>query len=302
MASRVRPLICCAALLLTPLASHSLAAPLPSQGRITILDDAFGKNPALGPDWGYSALIEFQGKRILFDTGGSAALYPKNLARLHVDLSHLDLLIVSHAHADHTSGLRYVLSLNPNVSICVPDDPFFTGKEVPQGFMTTDAAPTLPTEMRYFGGKPPAHIKDWQSFNDTRMTVITGPTTIAPHIRLVALTSARPAFLGLREISLILDSPKGPIVIAGCSHPGIEAIMAEATANSTTPVYMLFGGLHMVEDTRDQIAATLTLLADRYHVQKMAVGHCTGELAFLMIQQKWGKNDEYAGLGETINF
>jgi 7,8-dihydropterin-6-yl-methyl-4-(beta-D-ribofuranosyl)aminobenzene 5'-phosphate synthase len=93
------------------------------------------------------------------------------------------------------------------------------------------------------------------------------------------------------------------VVIAGCSHPGIEGILAAATATEPSqPVYMLFGGLHLLQDSQEQIGNTLNVVADRYHVQKMAVGHCTGELAFLMIEQKWGKNMTYAGLGETVEF
>lgn len=286
-------------LLLSLLLSCSSVA----QNRVTILSDAFGKNGTLAPVWGYSALIEFEGKRILFDTGGDNALFQQSLQRMHVDLSHLDMVIISHAHGDHTSGLRYVLSLNPNVPLFVPDDDFFTGKELPHPFLATNADPTLPAEMRYYGGKAPAHIQDWLAYSDTKMTVVNGPVSLAPHIRLVALVSSKAAFAGLHEISLVLDTPKGAVIVAGCSHPGIEQILAAATASDPkTPVYMLFGGLHLVLDTREQIEGTLNVIADQYHVQKMAVGHCTGERAFSMIKQKWAKNDEYAGLGEVIPF
>ncbi|PYK08048.1 MAG: MBL fold metallo-hydrolase, partial [Verrucomicrobia bacterium] len=44
----------------------------PVQDRITILYDAFGKPSGMKKDWGYSALLEFGGKRILFDTGNNA--------------------------------------------------------------------------------------------------------------------------------------------------------------------------------------------------------------------------------------
>lgn len=274
-----------------------------AQNRVTILNDAFQKSSALEADWGYSALIEFEGKRILFDTGDNAALFQKNVERLHIDLTRLDLVILSHAHGDHTSGLRYVLSRNPTVPLYVPDDPFFTGSTLPEAFLTTDARPDLPPEQRYFGGGARPQPKGWVAWSDTRMTVVRGPLTVAPHVRLVALVSAKTAFRGLHEISLILDTPKGPVIVAGCSHPGIEAIMAAATSNDPArPVFMLLGGLHLLQDSREQIDETLGVLADRYHVQKMAVGHCTGELGFLLIQQKWGKNDEYAGLGETVSF
>jgi 7,8-dihydropterin-6-yl-methyl-4-(beta-D-ribofuranosyl)aminobenzene 5'-phosphate synthase len=222
---------------------------------------------------------------------------------MHIDLSRLDLVVISHAHGDHTSGLRYVLSRNSHVPLFVPDDPYFTGSTLPGGFLTADARTDLPPEMRYFGGKAPPQAKAWLAWSDTRMTVAREAITIAPHIRLVALVSEKPAFRGLHEISLVLDTAKGPVVVAGCSHPGIEGIMAAATAaDPSKPVYMLFGGLHLLQDTREQIEGTLGVLAGQYHVQKMAVGHCTGELAFLLIRQKWGSNNEYAGLGETIEF
>src|ERR1700712_3519028 len=58
-----------------------------AQNRITILNDAFGKPSALEQDWGYSALIEFEGKRILFDTGDNLGIFERNVERMHVDLS-----------------------------------------------------------------------------------------------------------------------------------------------------------------------------------------------------------------------
>ena len=274
-----------------------------AQNRLTVLNDAFGKQASLEQDWGYAALIEFEGKRILFDTGDNAALFQRNVERMHVDLSKLDMVVISHAHGDHTSGLRYVLSRNPSVPIYVPDDPFFTGSTLPEGFLTTDARPDLPSEMRYFNGKGRPQPKGWEAWSDTRMMVVRGPVSVSPHVHLVALVSEKPAFKGLHEISLVLDTPKGPVVVAGCSHPGIEAILAQATsADPAKPVYMLFGGLHLLQDSAAQIDGTLGTLADTYHVQTMAVGHCTGELAFAKIQRKWGKQDVYAGLGETIPF
>ena len=286
-----------ASLALTP--ATASAAP----NRITILNDAFGKQTTLEQDWGYSALIEFEGKRILFDTGDNSALFQRNVERLHVDLSRLDMVIISHAHGDHTSGLRYVLSRNPAVPIFVPDDPLFTGTTLPDSFLTTDAQPGLAPQMRYFGGGKRPQQNAWLAWTDTKMTAVREAIAIAPHIHLVALISEKPAFRGLHEISLVLDTSRGPVVVAGCSHPGIESILAAAMVEDPSrPVYMLFGGLHLLQDSREQIANTLNVLATKYQVQKMAVGHCTGELAFVMIQQKWGGNMAYAGLGETISF
>ena len=274
-----------------------------AQNRVTILNDAFGQRPQLEQDWGYSALIEFEGKRILFDTGDNIEVFRKNVEALHVDLTHLDMVVITHAHGDHTSGLRYVLSKNPKVKLYVPDDPYFTGTVLPSAFLSTDARPELPAKMRYFGGGNRPEPRGWVAWTDTNMTPVDHAITIAPGIRLVSLVSDKAAFKGLREISLILDTSNGPVVFVGCSHPGIEQILAAATANDPNkPVAMLAGGLHLLQDSPEQVEATLTVLADKYHVRTMAIGHCSGELAFQRTQERWADRSKYAGLGETITF
>lgn len=278
-------------------------AALGGANRITILHDAFGRQPGLELDWGYSALIEFNGRRILFDTGNNAAIFQRNVARMKVDLTHLDAVVISHAHGDHTAGLRWVLSLNPGVPLFVPDDEAFRGKEVPRPFFTTNPDPSLPADHRYYGGHVPNHIPGWQVLNDTNLKVVTQTTEIMPGAHLITAMASKPPFIGFPEISLVLDTPQGSVVVAGCSHPSIETIMANATAaRPSAPVYMVFGGMHLVTDKADQVAKTIDTLAHHYRVQKMAVGHCTSELGFKLIHAAWGENDLYAGLGETIEF
>ena len=87
-------------------------APDPNQVRITVLYDAFGKQSAMQRDWGYSALVEYSGKRILFDTGNNADILAKNAAAKGVDLSRLDFVVMSHRHGDHMGGMSYLLSVN----------------------------------------------------------------------------------------------------------------------------------------------------------------------------------------------
>ena len=291
----IRSLLC--------LLAAAAALPIHCQSRVTILNDAFGKRPDLEQDWGYSALIEFEGKRILFDTGDNIAVFRKNVESLHIDLTRLDMVIITHAHGDHTAGLRYVLSRNPKVKLYVPDDPYFTGTVLPPAFLTADARPELSPEMRYFRGGPRPEPRGWAFWTDTNLTAISESTTIANHIHLVSLVSEKPAFKGLREISLVLDTPKGPVIFVGCSHPGIERIMAAATAqNPGTPVAMLVGGLHLLQDSPEQVEQTLDVLSNTYHVQTMSIGHCSGELAFLRVHQRWADRSLYAGLGETIAF
>jgi 7,8-dihydropterin-6-yl-methyl-4-(beta-D-ribofuranosyl)aminobenzene 5'-phosphate synthase len=87
---------------------------------ITVLYDAFGKDTAMTKDWGYAALVEINGTRILFDTGNDPAIFAKNVKAKDVDLTKLDFVVLSHRHTDHVSGVSYLRSANPKVKIYAP--------------------------------------------------------------------------------------------------------------------------------------------------------------------------------------
>src|SRR5579862_7073739 len=105
---------------LSSCATTSPASAAADSARITILYDAFGKDAAMTKDWGFAALVEINGKRILFDTGDDPAIFAKNVKAKGVDLTKLDFVVLSHRHGDHTSGVSYLLSANPKVKIYAP--------------------------------------------------------------------------------------------------------------------------------------------------------------------------------------
>src|ERR1700721_1101942 len=133
------------------------AIPCRAQDKVTILYDAFGDSKELTKDWGFSALVEHNGMRILFDTGNNAAIFEHNVKALGVDLTKLDFVVISHRHADHATGLRYVRKVNPNVTVYVPADGAngFGAAPIPKTFLRADES--LPVKMRYFGGTEPEH-------------------------------------------------------------------------------------------------------------------------------------------------
>src|SRR5207247_1603189 len=106
----------------------------------------FGPQSQLKLDWGFSALIEYQGKRILFDTGNNADTFAANVKSLKVDLARLDAVVISHRHSDHTSGLSWLLKKNPRVKIFAPAETFGVfGGATPRNFYTPDES--LPADM-----------------------------------------------------------------------------------------------------------------------------------------------------------
>src|SRR5215472_5212474 len=139
-------LLCC---LLLSLGSTSAAH---AHDRATILYDAFGNSEHLKKDWGFSVLLEYAGKKILFDTGNDSKIFAANARELGIDLKDLDFVVISHRHGDHTSGLSHLLKVNPRVKIYAPAELFGVfGSTLAQGFYKT--VDTLPENMRYFDGK-----------------------------------------------------------------------------------------------------------------------------------------------------
>ena len=122
-------LLCCLLLSLGSLGSTR------ANGRATILYDAFGNSKNLEKDWGFSVLIEYSGKKILFDTGNNSKIFAANVAAMGVDLKDLDFVVISHRHGDQTSGLNHLLKVNPKVKIYVPAELFGAfGSTLPKGF------------------------------------------------------------------------------------------------------------------------------------------------------------------------
>jgi 7,8-dihydropterin-6-yl-methyl-4-(beta-D-ribofuranosyl)aminobenzene 5'-phosphate synthase len=275
------------------------AIPCRAQDKVTILYDAFGESAQLTKDWGFSALVEHNGKRILFDTGNNAAIFEHNVKALGVDLTQLDFVVISHRHADHTTGLRYVLSVNPKVTVYVPADGAngFGGPPIPETFFRADDS--LPAKMRYFGGTEPEDLTFGKLYDTGHFVLVNQLTEVSPGIFLVRTVSQKTGTLELPELTLAIERSNGLLLVDGCSHAGIEAILEAASAvDPRTEV--VFGGLHLVTTPVVEIDALVENLKTKWKVQRIAPGHCTGEPAFARLRKAYGENYLYAGLGTTV--
>jgi 7,8-dihydropterin-6-yl-methyl-4-(beta-D-ribofuranosyl)aminobenzene 5'-phosphate synthase len=279
-------------------ATESSAATAPPP-HITVLFDAFGQDAAMTKDWGYSALVQIGGKRILFDTGGNSEILARNAKAKGVDLSKLDFVVLSHRHSDHLGGLSYLLRVNPKIRIYAPKENFGVfGSDLPGTFYRRNES--LPPRMRYYGGKPPETMRFGTAFPGANIQLIDKTTEVAPGVTLIALVSDTPGTRELKEISLAIDTPDGLVLMVGCSHPGIESIVAEAV-KINPHVHLIAGGFHLVVAQDDVIERVVSALHDTYKVDYVAPGHCTGEPAFAALQKAFGPRYVYAGLGSQFH-
>lgn len=177
--------------------------------RIIIVYDNETCNENLASGWGFSCHIKSKKTNLLFDTGWDSNVLFSNMSGLGIELKGIELLFLSHSHWDHTGALAEILHMNPALKVYLP----------------ASFSRRLKDEIKM----------------RSQLTQISGPVTINNE----CITTGESG-KGVKEQSLIVRSKKGLIVITGCAHQGIEAILS--TARRFGKVYGLIGGFHHFEE------------------------------------------------------
>lgn len=316
----------------TPEEQSSASKPKSDAGfTITNLYDVFGKErDGLTKDFGFSALIGYRGKTILFDAGTNADILKSNAEALGIDLSTVDYAIGSHAHGDHINGFDYLLTVNPEIKLYLPYD-FYTGANINFDISGTDSTiiDSLPDEMKYFGGKSDLNITMNQSgrFWGANVTYVRDHLDLGGGAKLIFTrspylgygskypsieeldevadvgvnTGGEIKFTGLPELSLSLTADKGEVLLVGCSHSSVQNIVTDALEFVGNPVHLVYGGYHMLPYGPQEIKAVAAHLKGKLGVSQIAPAHCTGHLAFKLLQDEFGEDYLFAGLGETLS-
>ena len=281
--------------------------------------DAFGKDiKGLKRDFGFSAVVEYGGKTILFDAGTDARVFESNLKALKIDLRKVDIAIVSHGHYDHTGGFDYLLSVNPRVKIYSPNDFFSLGAPTKFPFRETEpgAAKTLPKEMQYFGGESVVEgmlTVPTGRFWKSDVAYLTEAKEVLPGVTIIPTTSRLmgtfikyppfeedPQFVGMPELSVSFATEKGEVIVSGCSHSTIETIVQEAQKVRKGKIHLVVGGFHLIPYKRDYIEGLAKRMKEEYGVESVAPAHCSGHLGFSIFQKAFGDGYRFFGLGERI--
>ncbi|MGH9349454.1 MAG: MBL fold metallo-hydrolase [Vicinamibacterales bacterium] len=264
--------------------------------RITVLYDAFGRPSDLERDWGYAAVVEYGGKRILFDTGNNAAIFERNAKRLRIDLTRLDAAVISHRHGDHTTGLSHLVQQNPTVKIYAPQEGAFFKSTAPRAFFAHHAG--LSPALQYFGGKAPEVWQSGTPWEEAEFRIVTKTMEILPGVFVLTTQSRKPGTLEMNEVSLAVRTSRGLAVVVGCSHPGVERILEQA-AHIDSKLYTVTGGFHLVLTPRNEVQRVVGLL-HTLRVERVAPGHCTSELGFALFLDRFADRFDQAGVGAVL--
>ena len=269
--------------------------------RITILYDAFGKQSDLKRGWGYSAFIEYAGRRVLFDAGARSKDFAYNVEALKIDLKSLDFVVITHRHNDHTAGLHQVLRENPGTTIYSPIEGAQFNSPTPPALsnLIKRYIESVPDDMRYFGGNASGIATPESPWAEAKFSSISEPREVLPGFFMFSTRSETPGTREMNEVSLLIQTPRGGILVVGCSHPGIEKII-ESAVKIEPKIYSVFGGFHLVDMSDDKVTEMVQRFKDKWGIERMAAGHCTGQFAFAELVRIYGDNFDRAGIGSTI--
>lgn len=271
-----RWLIALFALVLVP--SQSSATTV-SDLKVTVLSTMLA-NEGLG-EWGYAALVEVGGRRILFDTGARPETVLANARELRIDLATVEDVVISHGHYDHTGGLvtlrRELMKSNPKALSRVHVGQGVFVPRVNGGPYANLAA--LRTAYEQLGGRFIEHDKPVELLPGVWMT---GPIPrVYPErnygLSVRVLIDGKPEVDTVAEDSaLIFETPEGLVVLSGCGHAGVVNTATYGRKFlGERPVVAIIGGLHLVNADD----ATLDWTGEQlraYGLKYLLAGHCTG--------------------------
>jgi len=273
--------------------------------RLTILcENSAGIPFGIIGEHGFACLVETANGNYLFDTGQGLGIIQNALA-LNKDLRSIKAIMISHGHYDHTGGLPAVLQLRGKVDVYGHPEIFserlwssggktrFVGIPYRRIFLESLGANfRLGTEMATVGPGVflTGEIPRRNSFEkgDANMTAIlpNGATVQPDPLK--------------DDLSLIVDSPGGLILVLGCAHAGMINIIEYALEQTGRDrIHAIIGGTHLGFSSDEQFEETLKVI-DRYKINRIGVSHCTGLPRAAMLHARLNERFFFGSVGATL--
>ncbi len=257
---------------------------------------------------GLSFYIEYSGKKYLLDAGQSN-LFAENAKKLGIDLSEVDMAVLSHAHYDHANGFSEFAKVNAHAQI----------------FMQS-AAQNMCFSKKATGLTDIGISQQVRMALEGRVCYADGDAKIDEGVYLVAHHSEGLSERGKQmhmytevsgekryddfahEQSLIFELPEGIVVFNSCCHGGVDLVLEEAKERfCDKPVIAMLGGFHLMgsdgPDSMRESEEQVRLLGQKLcslQVGRFYTGHCTGTKAFPILKEVLGDRLQLLVTGKVI--
>jgi 7,8-dihydropterin-6-yl-methyl-4-(beta-D-ribofuranosyl)aminobenzene 5'-phosphate synthase len=257
-------------------------------------------------EWGFAALVVADGHRILFDTGAHPDTVLRNARELHIDLSNVPDVILSHHHLDHTAGLvtlrREYAKSNPGaLARAHVGAGIFQSRTDRSGAREVNTMIATKADYESAGGTFIEYTEAREMFPGVWLT---GPVprkypekNWSPG-RLLRTADGKTTEDNLPEDqSLVIVTDKGLVLISGCGHAGVVNTLEYARAKvAPAPVYAALGGFHLYQASDETLAWTASKLKE-FGLQNLLGAHCTGIEAVYRLRQLTGLDRKTAAVG-----
>ncbi|MBQ3379809.1 MAG: MBL fold metallo-hydrolase [Clostridia bacterium] len=240
----------------------------------------------LETEHGLSLYIETKGQKILFDTG-QGGLFAKNAKKLGIDISDVDLAVISHGHYDHGGGLSVFLEINEKAKVYMSRlafEPYYSGER----YIGLDAKLKGSERITFTDGRftlsPSCELYGCGD-KDNTCGVSSSGLSVMREGRLVSDDFLHEQYLLIRE-------DEKTVLISGCSHRGIINIARRFLPD------VLVGGFHfsklLLDGTLKAYAEALDSTDTAYYTC-----HCTGKEQYDFMK-KHMRRLNYISAGDTL--
>jgi 7,8-dihydropterin-6-yl-methyl-4-(beta-D-ribofuranosyl)aminobenzene 5'-phosphate synthase len=269
-----------------------------------VIENTVQRGSSFWGEHGLAFYIEIDDRSALFDTGHSEPVLLHNFALLGKCPRDADALILSHAHTDHTGALAAVLAQKPSLPVYASPDlfrPRFArrGDHYESiGLRLTQMELSQQADLR-LNAEPVEVLPGLWTTGEIRER----PEREGSSVRLVV-----PHEDGWQpdpyrdDMSLVMETNQGLVVICGCCHAGLLNTLAHVRRMFQRPIIAIIGGTHLESADIAYLQHITAVLSQIYGSPRLYLNHCTGEQAFVVMANAFGELVKPCPVGTSLSF
>jgi len=273
--------------------------------RLTILcENSVARPFGLLGEHGFACYLETPQGNYLFDTGQGQTLIP-NARNLGKDLGTIKALVISHGHYDHTGALPQVLEGCNGLDVYGHPDIFSTRYWDIEGRRRYVGIPYRREHLESLGARfclsreqveigPGVYLtgeiprrNNWEKGDRLQLAVTATGEILQPD----------PVF---DDLSLVVATSKGLLLVLGCAHAGLLNIIEHVTEKfGGEKIYAVVGGTHLAFAGEEQFEETMKMF-DRLQIERVGVSHCTGMAKAARLSARLGGRFFFGNAGTVL--